>query len=76
MKSIKKNLLKLSQNIKKSNKNKSSHWYKYKITYNNEFLDINKNHDFGSYENKSYKEIIYFILKGLCLEEKFLKKVF
>jgi len=72
MKSIKKNLLKLNLNIKKSNKNKSSHWQKH-ITYNNQFFDINKNHGFGSYENKSYKEIIYFILKRLVFKRKIFK---
>ena len=47
---------KLINNIKESNKNKSSYWARH-LDESSDFLDINKNFNFGSYTKKSFKNI-------------------
>jgi len=48
---------KLIQNIKKSNKNKSSHWQK-RLPEDANFLDEYENLGFGTYAKKTYKNFL------------------
>jgi hypothetical protein len=69
---LKKKLEKLNKNIFESNKNKSSHWVNH-LGNIDDILDINKNHGFGSYEKKSYKEYLYFFLRRMVFGNKIFK---